>query len=290
MANLPDLPALASPLITSALPALPCTDAYYRLPPDSGSNGKASTTMRQHIAKALVPLNPSNMFLRVLDDPDLKAVLARQFPPMAVESTHSIEGESDVEWAAYLYFIHGINLILAAYLEAKEAGTGKQLACRSQVTKEASRVDILWSIGNDAIMCVEVKRPGVLKDSDWDPAIGKGENQHKQHDEALKIAKAVHTAAKATAFMPDTNAERLLKQVTKYAKQYQIPMVILFDWKRMIVLDLPNAGNEHHENAADMPAYFFTDETVVDSNNNPWTHRRVLLAVLLVALERKGAR
>ncbi|KAJ6507099.1 hypothetical protein DFH09DRAFT_281514 [Mycena vulgaris] len=273
----PSLPILASTLLDTVMPVLT------RATPDYVTVDASSTSTKKEMPPLVFfPLDLATL-RDVLDKPEVLAQSTQNVDRVMVENSHKITVEADVERASHLYLLHGVNQILQRYLLLR--CPGDSFTCSSQVTKKKSRVDIVWRVADRIVLVMEMKNWGALAVGDWENAVVTGDSQdEKDANMDKKLLFAESTEQKTAA---RRNAAVILKQATKYVTSYNVPIVLVCDWGKMIYLDM-KPGGEQWNNDGNFPHFFLVDEGALGAELEPLTFRRVLLAAFLVAMGKLG--
>ncbi|KAJ7205890.1 hypothetical protein C8J57DRAFT_1258647 [Mycena rebaudengoi] len=253
--------------------------------------GSSSPTTDIQTPPAVFISIPPSELSDCLKDTALTKILAIVKPSVQVEGSHFLATEGDVERATHLYFLHAINLIMQQYV--REAyGKNLIVTCSSQVTAKSGRIDVMWKIGDQTILILEIKRCHVIVMDHWslaivpqvDAKITKPDKKVAADVEAdilgakmgsLSISGLIH------------NALPLAKQATKYSSTHAGPIVLLFDWQKLIMLDLkPDAAKASWDDDDNPARIFLSQEGDESSGTCEWTHRKVLLAAFVLALKK----
>ncbi|KAJ7440511.1 hypothetical protein B0H11DRAFT_2099387 [Mycena galericulata] len=249
----------------------------------------STTTDIQTPPAVFIPIPPSELS-DCLKDTALTKILAIVKPSVQVERSHFLATEGDVERATHLYFLHAINLIMQQYV--KEAhGKNLIVTCSSQVTAKSGRIDVMWKIGDQTILILEIKRCHVIVMDHWslaivphvDANITKPDKQVADGEADVLGAKMGNLSISGLIH----NALPLAKQATKYSSTHAGPIVLLFDWQKLILLDLKPDTAKVSWDDDDNPARIFLSQEGDESFATcEWTHRKVLLAAFVLALKK----
>ncbi|KAJ7438140.1 hypothetical protein B0H11DRAFT_2105854 [Mycena galericulata] len=268
------LPSVPSRLLDMPMPVLK------RATPDHiVVSSRAKSTLQQEAPMLFLPLGATGL-LNILHSRTFEPILAQEVDAVMVEDSHVIHVEADVQRAISLYLLHGVNQILRRYLHVR--CPGQTFSCECQYKSEgdsSSIVDIVWSVGNRCVLVMELKNWGAISHAEWLHAVADGDNIP---DLNLAIANKREFAATTKANTAATgNAAIILKQVTKYASVYDVPIVLACDWGNMVYLDMQPGGQEWSNDDGVYPHFLFVDES-----QPRLTFRRVLLAAFLTALDK----
>ncbi|KAJ7235018.1 hypothetical protein B0H12DRAFT_1222740 [Mycena haematopus] len=234
----------------------------------------SSPTTDKQIAPAVFISIPASELSDCLKDTTLTNILAIVKPSIQVERSHLLATEGDVERAAHLYFLHSVNLIMQQYV--RDAYKKDLIVtCSSQVTAKSGRIDVMWKIGDQTILILEIKRCHVIAIDHWSPAIVQANTG------------TLNARDRSGAVRLRGNAMPLAKQATKYTSTHAGTIVLLFDWQKLIMLDLkPDAAKASWDDDTNPARIFFSQEGVKSPGTCEWTHRKVLLAAFLLALKK----
>ncbi|KAJ6479887.1 hypothetical protein C8R47DRAFT_1198044 [Mycena vitilis] len=280
-------------LISSRLPGLEI--AALRKEEKFYTVGASSETTKLEVAPAiLVPIS-SDELSGYMEHEKLKEALGQERQRTAVEKSHILDTEGDVERATHLYLVHGIDLIMQDYVH-KNYGKQITVICSSQVTKDNARTDILWKIGEKTVLVLEMKRcsPGdshVIMEEHWSPIILRETvdpnitDPTEKKDALVKLITQERESLNDDAIMLTDNALPLAKQAAKYSRTHNAPVVLLFDWQKLILLDLPAKAKKDNFTAQNPARIFFSEEGLGEGNVE-WTHRKVLVAAFMMALKK----
>ncbi|KAK6991842.1 hypothetical protein R3P38DRAFT_2803535 [Favolaschia claudopus] len=232
---------------------------------------------------------------RLFEHKVVKDALNKTYPDIDVERSHLLATEGDVERAANLYLIRGVNFIFNAILDNLPLAplARPKLRCSSQIANDDSRIDVIWKLflpnapNPVTVLIVEYKRCMAIKKSEWvvrtydmadditqdvlDLHIG-DRKKEKLDEQALKIRK-------------EDNQTFIARQLTKYSEEFEAPIILAFDWRNLIMLDLyPDMKSfKDLQNPAQI---FISREGSRKYPGSEWTHRRTLLAGYIRALEK----
>ncbi|KAJ6483593.1 hypothetical protein C8R47DRAFT_1073362 [Mycena vitilis] len=226
-----------------------------------------------------VKVTSSSLLAAMKENTDLQTVLARDRVPMLVEKSHRICSEADVERPIHLYILRGLHEILERYLKQCKPKP-RTLICTSQVSEDKSRVDMQWTVNKVPVFLLEVRNWGALREADWSVAVAHGVTEKARSEAGNKKKAECRDSGKHTAVKD--NAFHILKQVTKYTRTYDVPAALIFDWGRMVYLDMMPNGQMWDEEG-NPPLYLSMAE---DEPNQRWTFRKLFLAAFMNALER----
>ncbi|KAJ6479880.1 hypothetical protein C8R47DRAFT_1322533 [Mycena vitilis] len=251
----------------------------------------SSDKTEDEVAPAVLATIPSDELSEHIGEKELRKALERQRLAMEVEDSHCLVTEGDVERATHLYLIHSINLIMQEYVRKKY---GKEvIICSSQVQVDDTRTDILWKVGEKTILVLEMKRCHVIVKEHWSPVIVQAAPVDVT-DPAGKQAALLNLMTSKLSVLAITgdeltdNAPTLAKQAIKYSRTHNTPVVLLFDWQKLILLDLPAKAKKDNFTAQDPARIFFSEEGLGEGNVE-WTHRKVLVAAFMMALKKLAA-
>ncbi|KAK7062440.1 hypothetical protein R3P38DRAFT_3492717 [Favolaschia claudopus] len=236
---------------------------------------------------------------RLFEHKVVKDALDKNYTVVDVEKSHFLHSEGDVERAENLYLIRGINFIWNAILEGLPPEHGLKTDCLSQVVKNGSRIDVYWISkdgrpeSREVFLILEVKKCNILDPEQWTsrmyeilytPATtgdGKSSRQgriQKELDDLLPKLKG----------RQEDNQTHIVKQVRRYTNDFNAPIVLVFDWRHLIMLDLLPEMKAVDQTTN--PAEIFISEEGTTAVRQPceWTHRKVFIAALIRALEKLG--
>ncbi|KAK7062442.1 hypothetical protein R3P38DRAFT_3341090 [Favolaschia claudopus] len=178
----------------------------------------------------------------MIDDEDVQAVLEEFQNPMELEPGQVLLTEADVERAAHSYLMHHIHIIFQDYLDMQFPGMS--LRCDAQMTRDSGRTDVIWTVLGITIAVMELKNCHALRTSDWTPHIlqlelGPTPTAQQRSDEIIKKCGNFLESDEIAEniFNEKNNCKVLSIQAAKYAKTHFTPVVVLFDWLNMILLD-----------------------------------------------------
>lgn len=115
-----------------------------------------------------------------------------------------------------------------------------------------------------------------LRESDWTPAVVTAQRP------ASVIIQSIPTGGRTAL---EHNAGVLSQQAAKYAAI--CPVVVLFDWRSMVLLDLrPN--NQANWNDLTNPVQYMFTNGQTNAGGTIWTHRKFLLAAFLHGMRKRG--
>ena len=115
-----------------------------------------------------------------------------------------------------------------------------------------------------------------IRESDWTPAVVTA--THTANDIINSIPPGGRTALQY-------NAGVLSQQAAKYAAI--CPVVVLFDWKSMVLLDLRPNNQQNWDDRTNPVQYMFTNGQT-SAGGTIWTHRKFLLAAFLHGMRKRG--
>ncbi|KAK7040539.1 hypothetical protein R3P38DRAFT_3261116 [Favolaschia claudopus] len=250
----------------------------------------------------------------ITGDAVLQVILLQPQTEIKVEPGQVLLTEADVERAAHLYLIHNINLIFQAYLDELFPGQNKRIVLNGQLTIGPARTDLTWSIDKIIILAMEVKNWSVqvlylncrqntfliydssraLAKKDWTPFTFHLPPKARTLLQRVKDIKAetivLNQKYKNYDAADPTNRLVLSRQGAKYNRTHCAPVVLLFDWLNMILLDFePDTAPEFkpHRNEWQYSNEFAPVEILFAQDKEPfWTTRRTLLTALLLGYKK----
>ncbi|KAK7040541.1 hypothetical protein R3P38DRAFT_3261118 [Favolaschia claudopus] len=276
----PPASVLRSDWISLCLPTLEQTE----IAPKMGSRGSAHKQPRTYlqIPKKLVQL--------WLARPEVKAALAGSHIEIEQERSHLLHTEADVERAANLYLIHEMNFIFKVILGSLSVQLQEELKCSSQVSQKGTRIDITWYVNDKAIVIMEYKRCHIVERDQWTARTIEFDEWYsmpKELRDTSEFKEKVETKLAELRGRKADSQTHIAKQIGEYAEQRKAPIMIVFDWNEMILVDMYPSMKKHHSQTN--PAQiFFSDEGLPDADGDcEFTHRKVLLAAFIRGLEKQ---
>ncbi|KAJ6479878.1 hypothetical protein C8R47DRAFT_1218812 [Mycena vitilis] len=223
----------------------------------------------------------------LMENKVMKQILEEKtFVELETEKSHRLATEADVERVTHLYLIHETNKIMEAYVKAEFPG--KRLRCLSQVTADRSRTDLLWKIGRITIFVLEMKRCNVVRKDDWTKHVIKVPEDITDTAEKMQFvqAEAAEQMKKSWNFRDKTNRIPLSQQAVKYHEN-KAPVVLLFDWLEMIMLDFCPNGQEYNDETNPVGFFHSADGrgNINSKAEREWVYRRLLIAAFLAGLK-----
>ncbi|KAJ7235016.1 hypothetical protein B0H12DRAFT_1327575 [Mycena haematopus] len=217
----------------------------------------ANTTSTKDIDPpvGLVAITPDDL-PNAEEDKRMAKPLETMYVRLATEESHVLNTEGDVERVTHLYLLHEINQILEEYVSI--CYPSKRLLCNSQSTEGNARTDIVWTIGGVGILVLELKRCNVIRKSDWTKFIIKVDTNIADKEKFVKSRMQAFNAS-ADQDREHTNYFPLTQQAVKYHRSHKAPVVLLFDWVTMILLDFMPNGKEWNNEANPARVFFSTD-------------------------------
>ncbi|KAJ7171210.1 hypothetical protein C8R46DRAFT_1087994 [Mycena filopes] len=259
-------------LLKGPIPIVPARNErphYVPLQPSSISN---SLTV---VPKALLPFD-MNLLVQALADPTVAGTLTNEYPIVRNENSHFIEVEADVTRAMILYITHTVNLIFEDYL-----GAGRDFTCRTEVSKDRSRVDMRWTLEDTTILIMEVKPSGALLPSEWTEGVGVGNSSQEQ---LADLKRRIDGMEKGRKSLLVANSGVIMEQVAKYYAAFPCPLFLVFDWESMIILDMATGpNNTTWNNTRHFPRFGHTINMGIGMEGSMGFHSMLLGALLLSA-------
>ncbi|KAJ7159942.1 hypothetical protein C8R43DRAFT_1177520 [Mycena crocata] len=280
-------------LIQLPLPSgLAATIPYEGYRPAGG--GGAGSSQRHEPPTVFVSIDETKLH-GLIADSKVQEALDVLHPVVSVEAGHILATEADVERAAHVYLLHDVNKIIQDYLDFEFGAGVKTLVCNSQATEHSARTDTSWSIDGRTILVLEAKKCRTILESDWTPhilSLRLPPNCDLTTRAALITAAAqerVNTHFEGFASTESDNHIQLGKQAVMYNVTHKAPVVLLFDWLGMILLDFqPDTKEDNIPDASDAT---WNDERrpveiLISDESTGWTHKHLLLAALLLGMEK----
>jgi hypothetical protein len=149
------------------------------------------------------------------------------------DPTIQITAEADAIWASRLYLVTPVNIVLYYNISrpyrvrcSSEDSHSVRLLVDGKSVEHLSRVDLSWSVeiprrGWQRFALLEFKRPGAVRTSEWAPG---------------------------TRGDPVVNsADKICRQLAKYAYSFDIPFVGVCDWDYLVLLRLQGTREQCRE-------------------------------------------
>ncbi|KAJ7205888.1 hypothetical protein C8J57DRAFT_1404961 [Mycena rebaudengoi] len=279
-------PISGSDLLKAQLPKIdPPSKDYYPI------TASAPSTEEIDPLAGLVAIAPDDL-PNVEEDNIMAKALESMHVRLATEESHVLKTEGDVERVTHLYLLHEINQIMEEYLSIRYPR--QRFLCCSQSTEDRARTDIIWTIGEQTILVLEMKRCNVIRKDDWTKFIIKVDPNIASADDKKKVVKsrmqALNAKAGDSADLPRglrTNYFPLTQQAVKYNNTHAAPVVLLFDWVTMILLDFMPNGEEWSDETNPAEVFFSTDGrgSAGTKEDRQVTFRRLLISAFLIALK-----
>ncbi|KAJ7159939.1 hypothetical protein C8R43DRAFT_1177516 [Mycena crocata] len=247
----------------------------------------SSTSTRDHPCPSIFLAMGTNHLQQLLAGPIIQSVLSDLCSPLVAERSHLLKVEGDVERATHLYLAHEMNLIFKEYLSRRPAGH-TAFSCSSQVYLQSSRIDITWKVNDKPVMVLELKRCNALHLPEWatrtiriDPSVALAARPARIQSEAASALARLQLERK-------NNCTHISKQAAKYALQHRVPIVVVFDWVNMIMLDMKPLQTSPGYSDTTSPVEILVSQegTTPVGQQCEWTHRKVLLVAFLRALQK----
>ncbi|KAJ6479885.1 hypothetical protein C8R47DRAFT_1285108 [Mycena vitilis] len=248
-----------------------------------------SITDTQRDAPSIFAEITKEALTKVMKDKAMAEILKQVFVPLEREQSHVLDTEGDVERVTHLYLLHETNQMMEAYVAT--ALPGHRLLCRSQVTQDRARTDIVWTarhISNEedeiTIFVLELKRCNVIKRKEWSAQVIKLPQDSTREERRDAISKEGQSKIEKAFDQGSTKAAQpnripLSHQAVKYVISHGAPVVLLFDWESMILLNFKPNGETFDDDSNPAGFFFAKDE------KGTCHFRTLLIAAFLMGLK-----